>query len=244
MKINEIIQTPDNLEEGWKDTLTSLGIAGAVGLGSVGAMNARQALSPDTEKAKVSQIDQTGQRVSGKVVDAPKAKKPTVNVSGTEHEALLKKAAKSAGIEGAELAAFLAQMAHETMNFKRMEEFGSAKTFNRYDPKFAPNRAKILGNTQAGDGARYKGRGYIQLTGRYNYKRAGQALGLPLEENPELAADPEVAAKVAIWFWKQRVQPRVDNFKDVKAVTKPINPNLNGLADRKEKFQAYKTALI
>jgi putative chitinase len=59
-----------------------------------------------------------------------------------------------------------------------------------------------------------------------------------------MAADPEVAAQVAIWFWKLRVQPRVDNFKDVRAVTRPINPRLNGLADRKDKFQIYKTALI
>jgi predicted chitinase len=135
-------------------------------------------------------------------------------------------------------------MAHETMNFQRMEEVGGANTFRKYDPKYAPRKAKILGNTKAGDGERYKGRGFIQLTGRYNYKRAGEALGIPLEKNPELAADPEIAAQVAIWFWKLRVQPRVDNFKDVKAVTKPINPGLRGLADRKEKFQAYKVALI
>jgi predicted chitinase len=234
--------------EGWKDTLAGLGIAGAVGLGSVGAMNARQALTAPDNKPAISQTAQdSGQRVSGKVVDAPEppeSKKEIVNVSGTKHEALLKQAASSAGIKDAELAAFLSQMAHETMNFRRMEEVGGANTFRKYDPKYAPRKAKILGNTKAGDGERYKGRGYIQLTGRYNYKRAGEALGLPLEKNPELAAEPEIAAQVAIWFWKLRVQPRVDNFKDVKAVTKPINPSLNGLADRKDKFQNYKTALL
>jgi predicted chitinase len=211
-------------------------------------MNVKQALTSPDNKPAISQTAQdSGQRVSGKVVDAPKPpepKKELVNVSGTKYEALLKKAALSAGIEGAELAAFLSQMAHETMNFQRMEEVGGASTFRKYDPKYAPRKAKILGNTKAGDGERYKGRGYIQLTGRYNYKRAGEALGLPLEKNPEMAADPEIAAQVAIWFWKLRVQPRVDNFKDVRAVTRPINPSLNGLADRKDKFQIYKTALI
>jgi predicted chitinase len=228
--------------EGWKDTLAGLGIAGAVGLGSVGAMNARQALTVPDNKPAISQTAQdSGQRVSGKVVDAPK-KKEIVNVSGTAEEATLKKAAKAAGIDGIELAAFLAQAAHETMNFRRMVEAGSAKTFNRYDPRFAPNRAKILGNTKAGDGERYKGRGYIQLTGRYNYRRAGQALDLPLEQQPELAADPAVAAKIAIWYWKRRVQPRVSDFEDVSAVTRPINAGLNGLEDREEKFQSYMVA--
>jgi predicted chitinase len=228
--------------EGWKDTLAGLGIAGAVGLGSVGAMNAQQALTAPDNKPAISQTAQDlGQRVSGKVVDAPK-KKEIVNVSGTAEEATLKKAAKAAGIDSIELAALLAQAAHETMNFQRMVEAGSAKTFNRYDPRFAPNRAKILGNTKAGDGERYKGRGYIQLTGRYNYRRAGQALDLPLEQQPELAADPAVAAKVAIWYWKLRVQPRVDDFEDVSAVTRPINSGLRGLEDREDKFQQYMVA--
>jgi len=235
-------------DEGWKDTLANIGIAGAIGLGGVGGMAAKQALTSPDSKPGISQpAGNTGQRVSGKITDAPKPsepKKEIVNVSGTKHEALLKQAARSAGIKDAELAAFLSQMAHETMNFRRMEEVGGADTFRKYDPKYAPRKAKILGNTKAGDGERYKGRGFIQLTGRYNYKRAGEALGIPLEKNPELAADPEIAAQVAIWFWKLRVQPRVDNFKDVKAVTKPINPSLNGLADRKDKFQIYKTALI
>lgn len=235
-------------DEGWKDTLANIGIAGAIGLGGAGGMAAKQALTSPDSKPSISQpAGDTGQRVSGKITDAPKKqdiKKEIVNVSGTSHEALLKKAAKAAGITGTELAAFLSQTAHETMNFQHMVEIGSDRAFRKYDPKHAPKKAKALGNTKIGDGAKYKGRGYIQLTGRYNYKRAGEALGLPLEQQPELVEKPAVAAKVAVWFWQQRVQPNVDNFKDVTAVTKPINPGLRGLADRKEKFQAYKVALI
>jgi len=178
-------------------------------------------------------------------------KKPTTSkpldvsktVTGTMHEALLKYQAERAGIKGTELAAFLSQCAHETMNFKRIVEFGGSLDFRKYDPKYAPNKAKALGNIKPGDGAKYKGRGYIQLTGRYNYKRAGEALGLPLEQNPELVEQPEIAAKVAVWFWKQRVQPKIDNFKDVRSVTKTINPGLKGLEDRKEKFLDFKLAL-
>lgn len=162
-------------------------------------------------------------------------------LTGTVHEAVLTRTARAAGItDPTELSAFLAQCAHESHDFKSMVEYGGSLDFRKYDPKYNPKKAKELGNKKAGDGARYKGRGYIQLTGRYNYKRAGQALGLPLEAQPELAAKPEIAAKIAVWFWKQRVQPNVDNFNDVRAVTKPINPGLNGLEDRKEAFVDFK----
>jgi predicted chitinase len=166
---------------------------------------------------------------------------PSKTLTGTMHEAILTAEARRSGItDPTELAAFLAQAAHESHNFKSMVEYGGSLDFRKYDLKFAPKKARELGNIKIGDGARYKGRGYIQLTGRYNYKRAGQALGLPLEQNPELAEKPEIAAKIAVWFWQNRVQPRVDNFNDVRAVTKPINPGLNGLQDRKEAFIDFK----
>jgi predicted chitinase len=194
---------------------------------------------------------------SGEVIDViknpskekkaePVKKKPakidtSKTLTGTTHEAVLTRTARASGItDPTELAAFLAQCAHESHDFKSMVEYGGSLDFRKYDPKFAPKKARALGNTKVGDGARYKGRGYIQLTGRYNYKRAGEALGLPLEQNPELAEKPEVAAKIAVWFWKQRVQPNVDNFNDVRAVTKPINPGLNGLENRKEAFIDFK----
>jgi predicted chitinase len=244
-------------DEGWKDTLANLGIAGAIAAGGVGGMAAKQALtSPSNDKPSISQPADTGQRVSGKITSAPKqqdsgvskkkvdtAKINSKNVTGSPHEAVLRKAAMAAGIKGAELAAFLAQTAHETGNFEHMVEIGGSLDFKKYDPKYAPRKARALGNKKVGDGAKYKGRGYIQLTGRYNYKRAGQALGLPLEAKPELVEKPAVAAKVAVWFWQQRVQPKVDNFHDTKSVTKPINPGLKGLEDRKDKFKDFIVAM-
>lgn len=166
---------------------------------------------------------------------------PSKTLTGTVHEAILTKTARAAGItDPIELAALLAQCAHESHDFKSMVEYGGSLDFRKYDIKFNPKKAKELGNTKPGDGARYKGRGYIQLTGKDNYKRAGQALGLNLVKNPELVEKPEIAAKVAVWYWKQRVQPKVDNFNDVRAVTKPINSGLKGLADRKEAFVDFK----
>ena len=112
-----------------------------------------------------------------------------------------------------------------------------------YDILGNPAKAKVLGNLRPGDGERYKGRGYIQLTGHENYRNAGKALGLPLEQKPELAERPEIAAKIAVWFWQNRVKPQVDNFADTAQATKPINPAMKGLQDRKDKFAGMKVAM-
>lgn len=90
---------------------------------------------------------------------------------------------------------------------------------------------------------KYKGRGYIQLTGKYNYKKAGDALGLDLVNKPELVEKPEIAAKVAVWYWQNRVQDRVDDFKNVKDVTKGINPGLKHLDQRQDKFKTFQVAM-
>jgi len=154
------------------------------------------------------------------------------------------KTAQGAGIAGQELAAFLAQSAHETWNFTRMIEksVGDPK-FLKYDIKHNPKVAKKLGNIHVGDGYQYRGRGFVQLTGRYNYKAAGQALGIPLEKEPDLAADPNIAARIAVWFWKTRVQPNVSDYGDIEQVTHKINPNLHGLDDRAIKYRQFRQAL-
>jgi predicted chitinase len=164
-------------------------------------------------------------------------------ITGSKAEQLLMNTAVRSGITGTELAAFMAQMAHESDNFKSMKEYGGSLDFRKYDPKYAPKKAKTLGNKYAGDGNRFKGRGFIQITGRYNYRIAGKAIGIDLVKNPKLAEDPAVAAKIAVWYWKLRVQPNVTNWNDVEAVTKPINPGLRGLEDRKENFADYITAM-
>lgn len=149
-------------------------------------------------------------------------------------------AAKQAGIQGLELAQFLAQMEHESWDFKKMAEVPNTKNyFRRYEPKHAPRQARSLGNVHPGDGERYKGRGYIQLTGRNNYTMAAQALGLDLVNNPQLAARPDIAAKIAVWYWTTRVRPYVKDFRDTTTVTKYINPGLKGLQDRQQNFQNY-----
>ena len=210
--------------EGWKDWAAAGALGTALAFGSAG----------DAEAAKKKSTD---------VIQQVSKKDIAKSVTGNPHEVFLKKEAEKAGIKGSELAAFLAQCAHETLDFKHMKEIGGSLDFKKYDIKFAPRKAKILGNTKPGDGAKYKGRGYIQLTGKDNYKRAGQALGLPLVEKPELVERPEIAAKVAVWYWKERVRDKVDSFKDTKSVTKPINPGMKHLDQRKEKHDKFMVAM-
>lgn len=231
MKVNEIIQQSE-LDEGWKGKAAALAVAAA---GLAGGYH----LTKDTDSAS------TSREVSGQVGDISKGKhtkEAPIDLHTAEGKLrYLRHEAERAGIKGHELAQFLAQVSHETLDFAHMVEQGSARYFAKmYDPKFNPRKAEILGNTQVGDGVKYKGRGYLQITGRYNYERAGKALGLPLSEKPHLLEDPKIAAKAAIWFWKQRVQPKVDDFSDTKASTRPINAGLKGLQDRKDRFATFK----
>lgn len=220
----QAIEFNRDLDEGWKDWAAAGALGTAMAFG--GGAQAKQVDLP-----KPSVVQQVSKKDLAKTV------------TGNPHEVVLKKAAERAGIQGSELAAFLSQCAHETMDFKHMKEIGGKLDFKKYDIRFAPKKAKALGNTKPGDGAKYKGRGYIQLTGKYNYQQAGKALGLPLAEKPELVEKPEVAAKVAVWYWQNRVQDKVDNFKDVKGVTKGINPGLKHLDQRQDKFKSFQVAM-
>lgn len=121
---------------------------------------------------------------------------------------------------------FLAQLGHETAGFKYIKELGSQAYFKRYDGR------KDLGNTQAGDGARYAGRGFIQLTGRANYASMSKKLGYDLVNTPELACQPKIAALIAGQYWEDRGINVYCDKKDFRKVTKLINGGYNGLSDR------------
>ena len=123
---------------------------------------------------------------------------------------------------------FWAQAAHETGHFKYMFEiWGPTPVQQRYEGR------KDLGNVQEGDGYRYRGRGIFQLTGRANYEKYGKALGLDLVNNPDMAANPEVALRIACEYWKSRKINACADKDDIVAVTKKINGGTNGIADRR-----------
>jgi putative chitinase len=129
---------------------------------------------------------------------------------------------------------FLAQLAHESGGWRYSEEIASGDAYEG---------RKELGNVNPGDGRRYKGRGVIQLTGRANYARYGAALGLRLEQQPGLAALPEVAYRVAAFYWLDRNINADADRDDLKAVTRAINGGTNGLDDRRRYLQRAKEAL-
>lgn len=159
-----------------------------------------------------------------------------VNPSGGNNEALVESALRGYGISDAtQLAAIMAQCAHESGNFRYLKELGPDSYFQKYE-----GRAD-LGNNQPGDGLKFKGRGFIQITGRDLYNKAGAYLNLDLINNPQLAEDPTTAAKLVLYFFFEYKKSRVAsvNWGDVTAVTRIVNGGTNGLEDRKQKFAAY-----
>lgn len=120
---------------------------------------------------------------------------------------------------------FLAQAAHETDGLRTLEEYGGPAYFRRYDGR------RDLGNTRAGDGARFHGRGIFQLTGRYNYRHYGALIGIDLEAQPERAAEPAIS--LAFAYWRARGIDVHADADDIVAVTKAINGGRNGLAQRR-----------
>jgi putative chitinase len=120
---------------------------------------------------------------------------------------------------------FLAQAAHEAASFRTLREFASGAAYEG---------RKDLGNTQRGDGVRYKGRGIFQLTGRANYRTIGAKIGMDLENNPELAASPEVSVLTALEYWKSRNLNKWADEDNVERITRLINGGLNGFDDRKK----------
>lgn len=139
-------------------------------------------------------------------------------------------------------AAFLAQIGHESCDLLYVKELGGAKYFEKYD---TGRLAAMLGNTPAadGDGAKYCGRGLIQITGRANYARAGEKLALDLINRPELLEQPENAAKSACWFWFSKGLNAVADAGDFDKITKIINGGTNGKADRDRRHGTARRAL-
>ncbi|MGO2878518.1 MAG: glycoside hydrolase family 19 protein [Halomonas sp.] len=176
----------------------------------------------------------------------------------------LTQAMADAGITDAnEQAAFMGQMHHESGGFRTMEEsfnYSSAdrimavsRTARNQGPEaveaaMAQGPEAIaelmyggrMGNTEPGDGHRYRGRGFTQLTGRDNYTAASEALGIDLVNNPDMAADPEVAAKVATWYWQNRGGlSEAAQRGDTREVTRLINGGHNGLEDREAQTNRF-----
>jgi len=245
-----IINEDQNINEGWKQTLNSLAIAASLTIGSLGALTVKQAMdSHDFTTGQKQEIfraaDLPQSELPPELSPVPKPRperllvyKPLTNNAA---EQTLLKVAESSGLKGLELAAFMAQMAHESENFSDMvEDHPNIK-------KYAGKLAKALGNKSVNDAKRFIGRGYIQLTGRWNYEWMQKSLGIDLTSSwsdAHKASNPDIAAKIAVEFWKQRVRPNVTDFSNTAEVTKPINSRLHGLKHRETRFATLAKGLV
>lgn len=239
------------------ESLKGLAAAGLLGLGMLGgAKPVNPGIVPPEVRIQQQQAQAQAQLKKNNIKTTavnPKAPGGAAKVASvakpktlSPKASLLMKTAQEQGIKGVELAQFLAQMEHESWDFKKMKEVPAGKGyFNRYDPKYNPQLAKQLGNKYAGDGTAFRGRGFIQLTGRRNYTQASYDIFRDdrLIKNPDLAAKPEIAARIAVWYWNERVKPYVRDFNDTAAVTKKINGGLSGLQDRHNNFKDYMASL-
>ena len=123
---------------------------------------------------------------------------------------------------------FLAQIGHESGQLRYRKELASGAAYEG---------RKDLGNTAPGDGVRYKGRGLIQITGKYNYGLASLALGLPLLEKPELLEEDLNACRSAGWFWYKSNLNALADMGKFETITRRINGGLNGYSDRYKLYQ-------
>jgi putative chitinase len=153
-------------------------------------------------------------------------------------------------------ACFIGQCMHESGGFKFLKEnlnYSAAALMRTWPSRFPDmdtaekyerNPEKIankvyggrMGNTEEGDGAKYIGRGLIQLTGKENYKNCSDGIGVDLINNPDLLSDPKYAALSAGWFWNKRNLNASSDLMDIVGITKKINGGVIGLEDRKAKI--------
>ncbi|HEV2764532.1 MAG TPA: glycoside hydrolase family 19 protein [Pyrinomonadaceae bacterium] len=162
-------------------------------------------------------------------------------------------------------AAFIAQISHESAGLTRLVENlnYSARRLMQVFPRRFPTLASAnavannperiansiyanrIGNgpPESGDGFRYRGRGFIQLTGRANYREFGRVLGIDLEGDPDQAATPAVAFRIAAAFWKSRGCNEAADRDDIRTVTRLINGGTVGLAERTQLYNRAKQIL-
>ena len=162
------------------------------------------------------------------------------------------------------IAAFLSQCGHESLNLSRLSEnlnYSKERLlqvwpgrFNEYsaavyqrDPEAIANNVYSNrmgnGNENSGDGWKFRGRGYIQLTGRSNYTACAGALNLDLLNDPDLLLNPENAAMASAWFWNSRRLNTLADEGDTRAITRAINGALNGYEDRRQRYMDALKAL-
>lgn len=205
----------------------------------------------------------------GQITSSGKPHAPLPGHGNEEGERALLQAIKEAGItDPNEIAMIMGQVSEETGRFTRIEENLNYRADRmmqvwpsrfRHKPDFARKLADAgpeaianeiygdrMGNTEPGDGWKYRGRGYIQLTGKDNYRKIGDYLGIDLVNNPDLVnSSPEMAAKTAVAYWMTRGNGirAAAQRGDVRQVTRLVNGGETGLNARRQHVAHYTRAL-
>jgi putative chitinase len=162
------------------------------------------------------------------------------------------------------IAAFVAQTAHESGEYRLVREnlnYSAAGLLSTFPKRFTKDRAteyarqpeKIAcfvyggrngnGDEESGDGWRYRGRGYVQITFRDNYRACGERLKADLLSTPELLEQPDFAFRSAGWYWESRKLNELADRRDFKGITLKINGGLNGQRDREQYYNRAKAVL-
>ena len=125
------------------------------------------------------------------------------------------------------LAHFMSQIEHESGGFKYLTELGGKSYFDKYEGR------KDLGNIQKGDGFKFRGRGYIQVTGRANYTLLSKDMRIDFVNNPDMLSQEANAMISAVWYWNKHKLNSLADLNDITKITKKINGGLNA-------FQQFK----
>lgn len=134
---------------------------------------------------------------------------------------------------------FLAQILHESGCFKySFEIWGPTAAQRDYEGRIS------LGNNELGDGFKFRGRGWIQLTGRKNYKLASTEFGIDLIANPDLAAQYPLVAMIPGWYWFRNNLNYFADLNDLQTITHKINGGYNGLEDRKAWYLKVSSVIL
>lgn len=226
------------------------GTAGTGGGGASGGGQTQTQYDPNSLLGRIAKVFGADQQASGGGAgtdgSGPTTSSPAaggggggnanIQLGSTEYKALMIETMNKGGItDKNERIMFMAQVGHESGEGRYLEEIASGSAYEgRSD----------LGNNQPGDGKKFKGRGYIQITGRANYAKYGPKVGVPdATENPKKLAEPKTAAKVALAYWLDRVDRNAakKGMAGMNTVTRNINGGLNGLDDRIAKFKKYES---
>ena len=212
-----------------------------------------------------SVVDVVNEKIVKPVKRAVKMKFQSKEAAANEDKVL--QAGRAAGLSGKALANFMGQTKHESANFSTLNEgeYSGARVWDLrgkslakrgvtkeqvmssgknqlYEYMYADkyrSKENRTGNTQEGDAAKYKGRGFIQLTGKANYAEFSKLTGLDLVNNPELAANPEVAAKIAVAFYKRRGADKLANVGDLTGAREKVNGGVIGLEESNTFTEQY-----